>query len=138
MYFWSTQFVKFFLTTCQVKTQYPFQSSHICLYRRKRIGKFVFKLPHCNFGVEEDKEPNNYWFFMFNTCLAHFYLKNLVFQLIQVLQKPVVNKPIRLKTFQIFCGRMSTTVHYLITISFASQLFPINFTVSATTINPQF
>ena len=29
-------------------------------------------------------------------------------------------------------------VHYLITISFASQLFPINFTVSATTTNPHF
>ena len=93
-----------------------------------------FKLKHCNFGLQEDKEPNNYWFLMFNTCLAHFYLKNLVLQLIQGLEKPVVNKLIHMSPFQIFCGRMSTTVQYLITISFPVQLFPINFTVSATTI----
>ena len=29
---------------------------------------------------------------MFNTCLAHSYLKNLVFQLIMGLEKPVVEK----------------------------------------------
>ena len=50
------------------------------------------------------------------------------------LKNLLLKKPIRMRTFQIFCGRMSTTVHCLITRSFPSQRFPINFTVSATTI----
>ena len=82
---------------------YQYQLRYICIAESGK--EFVIRLQHCKFGVQDDKEKK---------FLDLFYLINVVCQLIQRLERPVVRKFIHMRSFHVFFMLMLTAVHCLI------------------------
>ena len=54
--FWSTDFVRFFLTNCHVTTISIRFNQLISVWITEIGAEFVFKLQHCRFGVLDDEK----------------------------------------------------------------------------------
>ena len=112
-----------FSDTAKYKESVSISNSSNLLTSQNLSKKVVVKLQHSKFSVLEYEEPNNDWFSVLNLCLCQFYFIQSIIDVIQTLEQFCVDSPMCFLIAQIFCDRVTTTIHKFIAVGADGKQF---------------